>query len=206
MHFLQLKKRNIDGVYRIFFAKKREITKFSFFLFKIIACLISNRHIKYTNTVKGVSKFTHLFTPIWAKMLWMKILTLTSFIWHFWECVAIWSSCRCWRFQFVWFIRFWIHNNHLFKFIKIFIISKKMGAHLFWTKCWIFKMDRVNLPRVRTVTNWLIMPSPSAFLPTTWNSYVLPGVRPLIVTEVLPDGETWMVDQSDTPASRYHSV
>lgn len=58
-------------------------------------------------------------------------------------------------------------------------------------------------PSVRTVITLLSIPSPRAFFPTTWNSYVVPDESLFIVTWVLPGGVTGMVDQSDTPASLY---
>lgn len=58
-------------------------------------------------------------------------------------------------------------------------------------------------PSVRIVMTLLSIPSPSAFFPTTWNSYVVSGVSLLMVTWVLPDGVTGIVDQSVMPGSLY---
>lgn len=56
------------------------------------------------------------------------------------------------------------------------------------------------------VITLLDMPSPRAFFPITWNSYVVEGDKPLRVAEVLPEGVTGIVVQSDIPASRYQIV
>lgn len=59
------------------------------------------------------------------------------------------------------------------------------------------------VPSVLIVTTLLNIPSPRAFFPTTWNSWLVPGFSLLIVTVELPDGVTGMVFQSTAPSSRY---
>jgi hypothetical protein len=58
-------------------------------------------------------------------------------------------------------------------------------------------------PSVLIEITLLSIPSPNAFFPTTWNSYVVSGVSLFMVTWVLPDGVTGIVDQSAIPGSLY---
>lgn len=107
----------------------------------------------------------------------------------------------------------WIHDRWEPLSLMVFLVSPILQflylnkGFLIFSRAWNEWIELgIYLPSVRIVTTVLIMPSPSAFLPTTWNSYVLAGNRFDTTNCVLPDGSTGFWIQSVMPASRYQTV